>query len=152
MPNPGVPPALFGDVLARARLSWVRQMSARLGRLGYDDYRRTDAIVCRILLRGPVPIGRLGAALGVTRQAARKIVEGLEQRDYVTTARDGSDARRLNATLTPAGREYARAVVAVIEELNDALTSRVEPTQLSTAVAVLGEVISLGEVARSISQ
>jgi len=152
MPDPGAPPALFGDVLARARLSWVRQMSARLGQLGYHDYRRTDAIVCRILLRGPVPIGRLGTALGVTRQAARKIVEGLEQRAYVTTARDGDDARRLNARLTPVGRDYARAVVGVIEELNGVLTSRVEPTQLSTAMEVLRQVISLGEVARSNSQ
>jgi DNA-binding MarR family transcriptional regulator len=151
MADPGGAPALFGDVLARARLNWVRQMSARLGHLGYDDYRRTDAIVCRILLRGPVPIGRLGRALGVTRQAARKIVEGLEQRAYVTTARDGDDARRLNARLTPAGREYARAVVTVIEELNNSLTSRVEPTQLSSAMEVLREVISLGEDAHSTS-
>jgi|ERR1019366_9334489 DNA-binding MarR family transcriptional regulator len=152
MPNPGGVPALFGDVLARARLSWVRQMSARLGQLGYDDYRRTDAIVCRILLRGPVSVGRLGIALGVTRQAARKIVYGLEQRAYVTTARDGDDARRLNATLTPVGSDYARAVVGVIEELNNALTARVEPAQLSTAMEVLREVVSLGEVARSTSQ
>jgi DNA-binding MarR family transcriptional regulator len=152
MPDPGGEPALFGDVLARARLSWVRQMSARLGQLGYDDYRRTDAIVCRILLRGPVSVGRLGTALGVTRQAARKIVDGLEQRAYVTTARDGDDARRLNATLTPMGRDYARAVVRVIGELNNALTARVEPAQLSTAMEVLRAVVSLGEVARSTSQ
>ena len=152
MADPGARPALFGDVLARARLSWVRQMSARLAQLGYDDYRRTDAIVCRILLRGPVPIGRLGTAVGVTRQAARKIVEGLEQRAYVTTARDGDDARRINVELTPVGRAYARAVVGVIGELNHALTSRVEPTQLSTAMEVLREVILLGEGARSTSQ
>jgi DNA-binding MarR family transcriptional regulator len=152
MPDPGGVPALFGDVLARARLSWVRQMSARLGQLGYDDYRRTDAIVCRILLRGPVSVGRLGTALGVTRQAARKIVDGLEQRAYVTTARDEDDARRLNATLTPVGSDYARAVVGVIGELNNALTVRVEPAQLSTAMEVLRAVVSLGEVARSTSQ
>ena len=151
MPQPGATSPLFGDVLARARLSWVRQMAARLGQLGYEDYRRTDAIVCRILLRGPTPIGRLGAALGVTRQAARKIIEGLEQRAYVTTARDGADARRLNATLTPAGTLYARAVVGVIEDLNNALTSRVEPAHLATAMAVLREVVALGEGVRPMS-
>jgi len=144
MPPPGAPSPLFGDVLARARLTWVRQMAARLGRLGYDDYRRTDAIVCRILLRGPVPIGRLGTALGVTRQAARKIVEGLEQRTYVVTERDGVDGRRLNAKLTPTGTHYAQAVVGVIEDLNGLLTARVEPDELATALSVLGQVIALG--------
>jgi DNA-binding MarR family transcriptional regulator len=119
-------------------------MAARLGRLGYHDYRRTDAIVCRILLRGPVPIGRLGTALGVTRQAARKIVEGLEQRTYVVTERDGVDGRRLNAKLTPTGTHYAQAVVGVIEDLNGLLTARVEPDELATALSVLGQVIALG--------
>jgi len=133
--------------LARARLSWVRQMSARLGQLGYEDYRRTDAIVCRILLRGPVPIGRLGTALGVTRQAARKITEDLAQRSYVTVVRSSEDARRLEAELTPAGQAYAHAVVRVIGDLNRALTKRVDAAQLEAAGAVLNAVISLGHAA-----
>jgi DNA-binding MarR family transcriptional regulator len=124
-------------------------MAARLGQLGYDDYRRTDAIVCRILLRGPVPIGRLGTALGVTRQAARKIVEGLEQRAYAVTERDEGDGRLLNAKLTPTGTLYAHAVVGVIEDLNRAVTARVEPEQLTTALSVLGQVIALGDGVRA---
>jgi DNA-binding MarR family transcriptional regulator len=109
---------------------------------GYEDYRPTDAAVFRRLLRGPTAVGQLDEVLGVSRQAARKIVGGLEQRHYVTTGRDPADARRLMVSLTPAGGAYARAVVEVIEALNLELTEQVDPEDLSAARSVLLAVIS----------
>jgi DNA-binding MarR family transcriptional regulator len=127
----------IGDLVALARLSWVDQMTSRLEALGYAGFRRGDAAVMRLLLRGPLPVGRLGAALGVTRQAARKIVDALEQRGYATTERDSRDTRQLNVTLTPVGRDYARTVIAVTEELNREVAGRVSPAQLAAADTVL---------------
>jgi DNA-binding MarR family transcriptional regulator len=128
---------LFGDLLALARRSWVRQMESRLEQLGYRDYRRSDAAVLRLLWREPLAVGGLGSRLGISRQAARKLVATLEQRGYASAERDGADARRLNVVLTPRGEAYARSISAVIEELNNALVSRVEPAQLAAADAVL---------------
>jgi len=96
-------PELFGDALALARGAWIRQMAARLTRCGFDDYRRSDAAVFRLLLAGPVPVGRLGNSLGVTRQAARKVADGLATRGLATTERDLLDGRRLNVVLSAAG-------------------------------------------------
>jgi DNA-binding MarR family transcriptional regulator len=127
----------FGDLLALARQSWLGQMTSRLERLGYSGYRRGDAAVLRMLLRNPLPVGRLGAGLGVTRQAARKVADGLERRGYATTRRDTRDTRQLNVTLTPLGRDYAHAITAVIEELNRELAGRVSPAQLAAADTVL---------------
>lgn len=127
----------FGDLLALARQSWLGQMTGRLESLGYAGYRRSDAAALRTLWRGPLPVGRLGAVLGVTRQAARKAAEALEQRGYATAERDPDDTRQLNVTLTPAGREYARAITAVIEELNREVAKRVSPAQLAAADSVL---------------
>jgi DNA-binding MarR family transcriptional regulator len=127
----------FGDLVALARLSWVGQMTSRLEGLGYPGFRRGDAAVMRVLSRGPLPVGHLGAALGVTRQAARKVADGLEQRGYATTERDSRDTRQLNVTLTPAGRDYARAVTAVTEQLNQEVAARVSPAQLAAADTVL---------------
>jgi DNA-binding MarR family transcriptional regulator len=127
----------LGDLIALARQSWVGQMTSRLERLGYDGYRRVDAGMMRMLWRGPMPVGRIGAVLGVTRQAARKFADALEQRGYVTTERDSRDSRQLNVTLTPAGRDYALAVFAVIEELNREVAGRVSQAQLAAADAVL---------------
>ena len=127
----------FGDLVALARLSWVGEVTSRLERLGYAGFRRGDSAAMRALVRGPLPVGRLGAGLGVTRQAARKIADALEQRGYATTERDSRDTRQLNVTLTPAGRDYGRAVIAVTEELNREVAGRVSPAQLAAADAVL---------------
>ena len=135
--TPSTPAYRFGDLVGLVRQSWVGQMASRLERLGYADYRRSDAGTLRTLWGGQLPVGQLGAALGVTRQAARKMVDGLEERGYVTTQRDSRDTRQLNVTLTPVGRGYALAVIAVTEELNREVAGRVSPAQLAAADAVL---------------
>jgi DNA-binding MarR family transcriptional regulator len=127
----------FGDLLGLARQSWLGQMTSRLEALGYEGYRRSDAAAMRILWRAPLPIGHLGAAMGVTRQAARKIADLLEQRGYATTERDSRDTRQLNVVLTPAGRDYAIAIIAVIAELNREVAGRVSPAELAAADSVL---------------
>jgi DNA-binding MarR family transcriptional regulator len=127
----------FGDLVALARLSWLGQMTSRMEGLGYVGYRRGDVAVMRVLVRGALPVGRLGEALSVTRQAARKIADALEQRGYATTERDSRDSRQLNVTLTPVGREYAGAVIAATEDLNREVAGRVSPADLAAADTVL---------------
>jgi len=89
------------------------------------------------LAYAPLSIGGLGATLGITRQAARKLADGLQRRGYAIATRDTSDLRRVNVRLTPTGESYAAAVVAVIEALNRELCARVTPDQLLAADAVL---------------
>jgi DNA-binding MarR family transcriptional regulator len=62
----------------------------------------------RVLWRGPLPVGRLGAALGVTRQAARKIADALEQRGYTTTQRDSRDTSQPTASTSGAAFRLRR--------------------------------------------
>jgi DNA-binding MarR family transcriptional regulator len=140
------PPYLFGDLLALARQSWVRQMAAGLAARGYADYRQSDAAVMRILLRRALPVGRLALVLGVTRQAARKVAEGLEQRNLAMTERDPADSRKLNVVLTPAGHAYANAVTEVLHTLNRELAQRVDPGQLAAADAVLRAAVTDPEI------
>jgi DNA-binding MarR family transcriptional regulator len=137
VPEKSSAPYLFGDLLALARQSWVTQMASRLEGRGYRDYRRSDAAAMRLLRHHGLSIGQLGAALGITRQAARKLTDGLERRGYVRTEQDRRDSRRLNILLTNEGEAYARAVVDVIQTLNHELAERVDPDQLLAADAVL---------------
>jgi DNA-binding MarR family transcriptional regulator len=128
----------FGDLLALTRQSWLAELGRRLDARGYPGYRRSDAGTLRMLLYlGPLAIGQLGTRLGVTRQAARKVADGLQRRGYATTGRDQRDTRQLNVTLTAEGRQYARAIVIVIEELNREVTQRADPAQLAAADSVL---------------
>ena len=147
MPEKSSPPYLFGDLLALARQSWVRDMALCLERRGYADYRRTDAGALRLLGREPVTVGMLGAALGITRQAARKLADALERRGYARTEPDAHDGRRVNVLLTEEGREYARAIVEVVESLNRELAARVGADDLRAADVVLRATLD-GDAAR----
>lgn len=117
-------------------------MASRLGALGYHGYRRTDASVLRYLRRDELTIGQLGASLGVTRQAARHVVDGLEARGYAHATRDALDTRRVRIVLTNPGRTYADAVVDVVHSLNREVADRLDPDQLDAARAVLRSIIA----------
>jgi DNA-binding MarR family transcriptional regulator len=136
--NPdAIPPYRFGDLLALARRSWIRQVRAQMEAAGFPGYRQTDSWLLRLLSRQTWAIGQLGDAMGVTRQAARKLADGLAERGYAVFAADPADARRTLVVLTPAGETYARAVVAAQDALNDAMIDRVSAADLAAADSVL---------------
>lgn len=112
-------------------------MATRLLALGFDDYRRSDALALRWLARGPTPLSALNATFGVSRQATRKVVDGLVDRDYAKVQPDPFDARRRTVELSKRGRQYASAVIATVRELNANVTSGVDPEHLTTALSVL---------------
>jgi DNA-binding MarR family transcriptional regulator len=141
-------PYRFGDMLALARQSWVHRMAAELADRGFADYRLTDAATLRRLRRGPASVGELGVPMGVTRQAARKVVRGLEERGYASTQADPDDGRKLSVVLTSAGRAYGDAIIEVIAGLNRAVAARVAADQLAVADAVLRASIDDEGVAR----
>jgi DNA-binding MarR family transcriptional regulator len=143
MPETSSAPKHFGDLLALARRSWVLEMAQRLDGLGYRDYRRSDAIILRWLRHGSMPLGQLAQALGVSRQAARKLVDGLVVREFAVVERDHGDARRLNVDLTSYGREYAHHVIDVVTALNSELEGKLDPYDVVVAKAVLRTVSNL---------
>ena len=112
-------------------------MARRLSDRGYPDYRASDAAVMRRLQRGSFAIGKLATTLGVTRQTARKIVSALETRGLASTDRDPADGRQVNVVLTPAGRAYAAAVIAAIDELNADYLARLTPDQIDATDTAL---------------
>ena len=128
---------LFGDVLARARQAWVREMTSRLAENGFHDYRSSDALALRWLIHGALPFATFTAALGVSRQSARKVVEGLVERNFATIQSDRADARRRIVELTNKGRAYAQAVVGAVHNLNEELGQKIDHEKLGTALSVL---------------
>jgi DNA-binding MarR family transcriptional regulator len=131
------PPYRFGNLLALARQSWIEQVGARMQEAGFPGYRRSDAGVLGLLLQRPRAIGQLGEALGISRQAARQLADGLAERGYVRFAADQADARRTLVTLTPSGRAYGRAIWAAQDALNRTVRGRVTAAELLAADAVL---------------
>ena len=131
------PPYRFGDLLALARRSWIQQVRSRVEEAGFAGYRQTDAWMLRLLAQRPWAIGQLGDAMGITRQAARQLADGMVERGYATFGTDPADARRTLVVLTLGGESYARAVRQAQDALNSALADRVNAADLAVADAVL---------------
>jgi DNA-binding MarR family transcriptional regulator len=131
------PPYRFGNLLALARRSWIEQVGERMQEAGFPGYRRTDARVLALLLQRPLAIGELGAALRISRQAARQLADGLVERGYASFGTDQADARRTLVVLTARGKAYGRAIWVAQDALNDAVRSRVSQADLAAADAVL---------------
>ena len=106
------PPYRFGSLLARARRSWVEQVRE-------------------------LAIGQLGEAMGISRQAARQMADGLVERGYATFGTDDADARRTLVVLTRRGKAYGRAIWTAQDALNETVRSRVSEADLAAADAVL---------------
>lgn len=117
-------------------------MGLALEARGHTDHRRSDAGALRLLLAFDLSVGELGRRLGVTRQAGRKLADGLVARGYARFERDASDARIRRIGLTPSGRAYASAVIEVIEDLDADLAGRADPGDLAAAERVLRLVIT----------
>jgi DNA-binding MarR family transcriptional regulator len=130
-------PYRFGNLLALARRSWIEQVRERMQEAGFPGYRRSDAAIFGRLLQQPLAIGQLGEAMGITRQAARQMADGLVERGYATFGTDPADARRTLVVLTPRGEAYGRAIWLAQDALNERVRSRVSEADLAAADAVL---------------
>jgi len=146
------PPYRFGNLLARARRSWIEQIQERMQEAGFPGYRRTDAAVLGILLQRPLAIGQLGEALDVSRQAARQLADGLVERGYASFGTDQADARRTLVVLTPRGKAYGRAIWMAQDALNQTVRSRVSEADLAAADAVLRAVFPDGSARQRLDE
>ena len=92
---------------------------------GFPGYRQSDAWILALLLRRPLAIGQLGEAMGISRQAARQMADGLAERGYATFGTDDADARRTLVVLTRRGKAYGRAIWMAQDALNETVRNRV---------------------------
>jgi DNA-binding MarR family transcriptional regulator len=146
------PPYRFGNLLALARRSWIEQVRERMQEAGFAGYRRTDAGVLALLLQRPLAIGQLGEALGISRQAARQLADGLVERGYASFGTDQADARRTLVVLTARGKAYGRAIWAAQDALNETVRNRVSEADLAAADAVLRAVFPDGNARQRVDE
>jgi DNA-binding MarR family transcriptional regulator len=146
------PPYRFGNLLALARQSWVEQVAERMQEAGFPGYRRSDAGVLGLLLQRPLAIGQLGEALGVSRQAARQLADGLAGRGYVSFQTDQADSRRTLVVLTPSGTAYGRAIWMAQDALNEMVRNRVSEADLAAADGVLRAVFPDDEARQRVDE
>ena len=137
--------ASMPTLLRRAQRTYADALRAALPRGGYADIPVNGLFVIGVLARRDgVPISRLVAALGITKQGAGQLVDMLVTRGYLVRTPDPQDRRQLIVTLTPRGRAAAEMQMTERRALDGALEASVGATAVENARRTLAALIDLG--------
>lgn len=121
------PPIPLARLLAIAYRRLIDGLHARLAERGYTDVRPAFGYVLLAVREKPTTGADVAALLGVSKQAASKLVEAMEQGGYLERRAHGDDARAKQLVLTARGRKFLLTVESIYEELEHEwaeLTSR----------------------------
>jgi DNA-binding MarR family transcriptional regulator len=97
------PPVPLARLFAIGYQVLVDGLHARLGERGYTDVRPTFGFVLLAARDGGIRGADIAALLGVTKQAASKLVDAMEAAGYVAREPDVRDERAKRVVLTPRG-------------------------------------------------
>ena len=86
----------------------------------------------------------VGRLLGISKQAAGKTIDRLEQLGYAERAADASDARRKLVRLTPRGIDALARSAAIFEDLRAQWASHLGPERLAALEADLRTMVPQG--------
>jgi DNA-binding MarR family transcriptional regulator len=85
--------------------SIIDELHAELARRGHPDLRPAHGFAMQAIGLGGATAAEAGRRLGVSKQAAGKTIDRLEDLGYVHRSGDDADRRRKLARLTPRGVE-----------------------------------------------
>ncbi|MFC3456616.1 MarR family winged helix-turn-helix transcriptional regulator [Amycolatopsis speibonae] len=97
--------------------SIIDRLHAELAEQGHPDVRPAYGFAMQAIGRDGATASEIGRRLGVSKQAAGKTVDKLEQLGYVERADDPADARRKVVRLTGRGIDSLGRSAAIFDEL-----------------------------------
>jgi DNA-binding MarR family transcriptional regulator len=103
-------------LFAIAYRSLIADLHARLREQGFDDVRPAYGFVL-LAAREATTVTEVAALMGVTKQAASKVVDAMSLAGYVQRATDAGDARRRPVELSAQGRHLLSTVETIYAEL-----------------------------------
>jgi len=92
-------------------------LHGRLPAAGFTDVRPSYGFVLLAVRKRPTTIVDLAALLGVSKQAASKLVGAMDDAGYVRLTTDANDARAKNIALAPRGVKLLKTVEAIYSDL-----------------------------------
>lgn len=110
-------PVPIARLLAMAYRQLIDGLHARLAARGYPNVNPSYGYVLLAAREAPVSSGDVASLLGVSKQAASKMVAAMEAGGYVRQRPDPADARARRISLTPRGRRFLVAVEGIYREL-----------------------------------
>jgi DNA-binding MarR family transcriptional regulator len=121
-PN-GDPPAGIGTPLARlfaiANRSLIDDLHERLAARGWRNVRPNYGFVLLAARGSGIQASEIAALMGISKQAASKLVEAMEQAGYLRRDPHADDLRAKLVTLTGLGDDLLAEVEQIYAELED---------------------------------
>ena len=131
--------ALFGQSVTRVARYWRREIDQALGECGLSQ---ATALPLLILSRrgNDARQGAIADELGIEGPSLVRVIELLVNEGLITRREDPSDRRAKILTLTDKGHDRVREIETAIAPVRELALSGIDPTELSTALRVLGQV------------
>ncbi|MFF7598458.1 MarR family winged helix-turn-helix transcriptional regulator [Streptomyces mirabilis] len=87
---------------------------------------------------GPLSATDLGSCALISRSQVSRVIDALQARELVTRAPSAADARSVEVSITPQGRDlFERADAARRETLSPVLADRLDPAELEELARIL---------------
>jgi len=109
----------LGRLLAMALAAVIDELHERLASAGWPRVRPMWGFVLLALRDRPRNIGEVGELLGVTKQAAAKVVASLVDEGLVERREDPGDRRAALLGLTPDGHRFLADAEAAYQAIED---------------------------------
>jgi DNA-binding MarR family transcriptional regulator len=104
---------------------------------GLDEVRSNHGFVIRALADGGLSLTELAGRLGVSKQAALKVVDDMERRGLVERAASTTDRRSKTLRLTDRGRAVRKTALATSRRMERELRAELGPDDVDAARRVL---------------
>jgi DNA-binding MarR family transcriptional regulator len=117
--------------------SIIDELHAELARRGHPDLRPAHGFALQAIGLGGATATEAGRRLGVSKQAAGKTIERLEDLGYVHRVGDHHDRRRKLVRITPRGIEALTLSAMIFEDIRSRWDHALGPGRLSAMEADL---------------
>jgi DNA-binding MarR family transcriptional regulator len=97
----------------------IDELHSELALRGHPGLRPAHGFALQAIAAAPISAADLGRVLGVSKQAAGKTIDRLDELGYVTRTVDRSDTRRRTVALTETGSDVLRQSAEIFDELRE---------------------------------
>jgi DNA-binding MarR family transcriptional regulator len=127
----------FAILIVGADRCLVDRLQTTLHAAGHEEMRAPYGFVIRALAAGGLRLTELAERLGVTKQAALKVVDEMEARGLVERTPAPGDRRAKVLRLTPRGEAVRRRALATSEQIEAELRADLGDADVDAARRVL---------------
>ncbi len=117
--------------------SIVDELHAELARRGHPDLRPAHGFALQAIGMQGATATEAGRRLGISKQAAGKTIDRLEELGYVQRAGDDQDRRRKLVRITPRGLEALVMSAMIFDDIRSRWAGALGPARLSALEADL---------------